>query len=420
MGSVGQNDSNMGVKRSRLRLPGVASHALCVAFLFAFPASANYQLRDFGFGSGGEDGMASANYGMEGMTGETGVGNLVGSNYGLGAGLSYVQQAGVPAAPTFDNPSDYYDRLRLILNSGGNPSDAAFAVAISDDNWTTTRYVQSDMTVGGVLGSEDYRTYASWGGVSGGSVIGLSPNTTYKIKVKAIHGRFTETGYGPEASATTSVPKLSFDIDVSASDTETSPPFSVSFGSLVAGTVTDSPVKVWIDFATNGNSGGKVFVSGQNGGLQSTHMGSLIATTTGKTVTITTNANAGWIAWVKSANAALSSASISKTIATAGSVDNSPSDLASTTGYVLDVDVTTDSGTGTGTVSQAADYGAEYNGTNTTSGGTLSTTFQPIAACSGTTGGDVLTLTERAKITAVQEAATDYTDTLTVVAAGRF
>jgi hypothetical protein len=31
-----------------------------------------------------------------------------------------------------------------------------------------------------------------------------------------------------------------------------------------------------------------------------------------------------------------------------------------------------------------------------------------------------LTLIERAKISAVQAAATDYTDTLTVVAAGRF
>ncbi|HWQ60456.1 MAG TPA: hypothetical protein VN420_04940 [Candidatus Fimivivens sp.] len=144
------------------------------------------------------------------------------------------------------------------------------------------------------------------------------------------------------------------------------------------------------------------------------------ASTTGKTVTLTTNANGGWITWVKSANAALNSASTSKTIATTGSIDDSPTDLTSATGYLLDVDITTDSGTGTGTVSQAAGYGAEYNGTNTTSGGTLSTTFQPVAASSGTTGGDVLTLIERAKITAVQEAAADYTDTLTVVAAARF
>lgn len=144
------------------------------------------------------------------------------------------------------------------------------------------------------------------------------------------------------------------------------------------------------------------------------------ASTTGKTVTIATNAAAGWVAWVKSANAALNSAGTGATIATAGSVDNTPTDLASSTGYVLDVDITTDSGTGTGTVTQASNYGAEYAGSNSTSGGTLSTTFQPIAASSGTTDGDVLTLIERAKISAVQAAATDYTDTLTIVAAGRF
>lgn len=158
-------------------------------------------------------------------------------------------------------------------------------------------------------------------------------------------------------------------------------------------------------------------------GNTDTFTGNLSTTTTstsGRTVTIATNAASGWVAWVRSANAALNSASTGASIATAGSVDNSPTDLASSTGYVLDVNITTDSGTGTGTVSQASNYGAEYNGTNTTSGGTLSTSFQPIAASNGTTDGDVLTLIERAKITAVQAAATDYTDTLTVVAAGRF
>jgi hypothetical protein len=144
------------------------------------------------------------------------------------------------------------------------------------------------------------------------------------------------------------------------------------------------------------------------------------SSTTGRNVTIATNAASGWVAWVKSANAALSSVSTGASIATAGSVDNTPTDLASATGYVLDVNITTDSGVGTGTVSQASNYGAEYNGTNATSGGTLSTTFQPIAAANGTTDGDILQLIERAKITAVQAAAADYTDTLTVVAAGRF
>lgn len=140
----------------------------------------------------------------------------------------------------------------------------------------------------------------------------------------------------------------------------------------------------------------------------------------GVTATIATNAAAGWVAWVKSANAALNSASTGATIATTGSIDDTVTTLSGgTNGYLLDVTFT-DSGTGTGTVSQAAGYGQEYDGNSSNSGGTLSTTFQPVAASSGTTDGDTVILKELARISAVQAAATDYTDTLTVVAAGRF
>lgn len=145
-----------------------------------------------------------------------------------------------------------------------------------------------------------------------------------------------------------------------------------------------------------------------------------ITSTSGRTVTIATNAASGWVAWVKSANAGLYSSSTAATISTAGTVNDTPEDLDSVNGYVLDVDITTDHGTGTGAVQQNPGYGDEYAGADTTEGGSLSTTFQPIAECTGTTAGDVLTLTERAKISAVQAAATDYSDTLTVVAAGRF
>lgn len=140
----------------------------------------------------------------------------------------------------------------------------------------------------------------------------------------------------------------------------------------------------------------------------------------GVTATIGTNAASGWVAWVKSANAALNSASTGASISTTGSVDDTPTALTGGNyGYLLDVTYT-DSGTGTGTVSQAAGFGAEYNGNSSDSGGTLSTSFQPIASSSGTTDNDTVTLKALARITAVQAAAADYTDTLTVVAAGRF
>lgn len=238
-------------------------------FILVLPASTNYKLRDFGFGTGGIGNASSTDYKMDAITGEISGTKASSANYKIGSGLIFTNQANVPNAPTFDNPGNYYNRLRIILNPSDNPSDAKFAIAISDDNFVTTKYVQNDNTVGGTLGAEDYQTYASWGGVSGIFVIGLAPNTGYKVKVKATQGNFTETDYGPEAVAFTDNPTLTFDIDVSAIDIETDPPFYVNFGSLDANTVMDSPQKIWVDLATNGESGGKVYLIGQNSGLLS-------------------------------------------------------------------------------------------------------------------------------------------------------
>lgn len=224
--------------------------------------------------------MSSTNYAMDAITGELNDDQLTSANYALGPGLVFVQQANVPPAPTLSNPANYYDKLLLVLDNGDNPTDATFAIALSPDDWTTTLYVQNDNTVGATLGIEDYQTYASWGGGSGELVIGLLSNTTYKVKVKAMQGKFTETGYGPEVSAATVSPTLSFDIDVSSSDTDTNPPFLVAFGNLVAGSVVDSPEKIWVDFSTNGASGGKVYASSGNAGLSSVRAGSSIASVT--------------------------------------------------------------------------------------------------------------------------------------------
>lgn len=138
----------------------------------------------------------------------------------------------------------------------------------------------------------------------------------------------------------------------------------------------------------------------------------------GTSLTVTTNAAGGWNAWGLSANAAINSiaAGGSGTIPTTGSIDAAPSTLsAGTTGYVLDVDLTTDAGSG-GTVTIAP----EYLGTTTSQGGTLSTSYQLLASANGLAAGDVVTLIPRAAISGLIPAATDYTDTLTVVGAGIF
>lgn len=143
---------------------------------------------------------------------------------------------------------------------------------------------------------------------------------------------------------------------------------------------------------------------------------SVVASSDGTSITVSTNAGSGWVAWVKSANAALSSTLTGESMSSPGTINDTPESLAAQEGYVLDVDATTDSGTGDGTLS----IDAEYLGANLNEGGHLATTFQEAAYGSGTTAGDVITLIARAKASAVRAAANDYTDTLTVVAAGRF
>ncbi len=254
------------------------------SLLFAVaPTSSTYKLESYGVGSGGSSGSASSTYRSTTISGEQGQATgQASTTYKAGTGLIPTEQAHVPAAPSVTNPSSYYNRLHIVINNGGNPSDATFAIAISPDAFaSTTNYVQSDQTVGPALGSEDWLPYASWGSGSGFDVIGLLPNTTYTVKVKAEHGDFTESSYSATASAATVVPGLTFDIDVSAADTETGSPYNVVFGSLTAGSVVDSPSKIWIDLDTNAANGGTVFIASQNTGLASSAGAHTITATTG-------------------------------------------------------------------------------------------------------------------------------------------
>lgn len=240
-----------------------------VGIFAQMPSSSNLKLRDYTIGTGGAPNSSSSNYRAEGITGETSGAQAVGGAYKTNSGLQQTQQANVPSAPAFSNDSNWYNKLHFILNTGNNPTDTQFAIAISDDDFVTTRYIQSDNTVGNTLGTEDYQTYTLWGGATGEDVVGLNPSTTYKIKVKAISGDFTESGYSPAASAATVGAQLSFDIDVAATDTETSPPYTVALGDVLAGSVVTASDKVWFDFASNAESGGNVYIYSQNAGLLS-------------------------------------------------------------------------------------------------------------------------------------------------------
>lgn len=333
--------------------------------VFAFPASSNYSLRSFEFGSGGEYDMSSTNYVLEGLTGEAATERQSSASYAANSGLQFVQMAHTPNTPTFSNDSNWYDRLKIIISTSGNPSDTTFAVAISDDDFVTTEYVKSDGTVGSTLTLSDFRTYASWGGASGTNIIGLEANTTYKVKTKARQGENTEGPWGPTATASTVNPSISMDIDIYASDSETAAPYAVSIGDLQAGSVTTSSEKIWIDIDTNGNSGAEVFVKDQYNGLSSNK--------TSYTIT--------------SATADLTAVSL---------------------GYGLQgVSATQSSG---GPLTFASPYNGSSNNV-----GIIDTTFRTILTSSNPITGGRASIQTKAKITDTVPAADDYTDTLTFI-----
>ena len=150
-------------------------------------------------------------------------------------------------------------------------------------------------------------------------------------------------------------------------------------------------------------------------GANSINLGTLAtgSVTSGNVVaTITTNARNGWISWIQDSNG---STTIGKLHSTAATADISApaayptnSDLTSTTGYVIGATAST------GTVDSA------YTGTSNLGGSVTSLLKQLAYNTAAETGANTVTIYAKAKIVSTQAAATDYTDTLTVVAAGSF
>lgn len=220
---------------------------------FAGPASTNYELEEYSFGAGGTDTtMNSTNYKMFGTAGEVEYGRPSSTNYKAGSGLIFTLKLNVPPAPTLSNPATNYDRLKFIINEGGNASDVTYAIAISTDNFVSdTKYVKSDATIGTSLTTSDFKTYTNWGGSNGTFVTGLQSGITYYVKARARIGNFTETEWGPASSGiATSNSSLAFSLDNS----------SITFSDLNAGnSYTDDSKGTEMTTSTNAYNGYSVY-----------------------------------------------------------------------------------------------------------------------------------------------------------------
>lgn len=236
------------------------------SIVFAGPLSDNFELQQYGFGAGGVASSSSQSYLMQGALGEIETASMSSSNYLSLPGLTYTLEPNTPDAPTFTNPSNYYNKLRIVVNNANNPSDTLFKIQVSSGSAnfsTNTYYIQADHTLGTDAVWQDY---ASWNSATGFDIIGLKPGTTYYARVAAKSGVFQEGIYGPEASAATIIPTLTLEVRTSS---QAVPPYSVNIGGLTPGSVTTSPDTIDITISTNGTNGGLIYLNGTNNGLQS-------------------------------------------------------------------------------------------------------------------------------------------------------
>lgn len=247
-----------------------------VALFAALPATSNYQLNSFGFGSGGTANSQTATYSLEGISGELNGAPTSTVNATIKSGFVQTEQVPVPQITTLDNNGGlYYNKLHFVIDTQGNPSDATYLISVSTDNFVSNvTYVQPDGTLSSTLSVADYQTYATWGGASGSLIIGLNPSTTYYVRARAAQSNFTESIDGPAVSQATAAPTISFSLVTSAGPT---PPYTVNLGTLTSGSISSGNNTINTTLSTNGASGGDVYISSKNGGLLSASTSYLIS-----------------------------------------------------------------------------------------------------------------------------------------------
>lgn len=231
--------------------------------------SGSYQIENSTLDGGGEE-SSSTNYTSRDSISDIESGSSSSSNYVNPSGFQPGAYPGIPGQPTLTNTGGtLYNSLDFVVVTGdGQQSDTTYAIAISSDDFVTTYFIQTDDTLGT---AEAWQTYAGWNSGTGERVTGLSPSTTYKIKVKASYGagsdaEDTESGYSQTATAATVAPSLTFSIA------------GVSSGTTIAGqTTTVSSSATAIGFGTLTIGDGNPNIAAQS-------------------VTVTTNATGGYTA----------------------------------------------------------------------------------------------------------------------------
>ncbi len=177
-------------------------------------------------------------------------------------------------AAIYDNTNLDTQPFTTDTDQNANGSLTTLSATWSAFDTTIAGLSSYDYSIGTTPGGTDIKAWTTNGTTTyiRDSSLTLQTNKTYYINVRA-----TDNAGNVSSVASSNgqhvTPTLTFDIDVSATDTDTGPPYIVDFGGLSATQIADSPQKIWVDFETNGVAGGKVYVAGLSSGLHSAATG---------------------------------------------------------------------------------------------------------------------------------------------------
>lgn len=191
--------------------------------------------------------------------------------------------------------------------------------------------------------------------------------------------------------------------------TSTSVPAVIDSGSYTTATVTSDQILVTATVAETFSFA----LSGSSDNLGQLSTSSVVVSPSPQSATISTNAKNGWSAWAKDSSTGLNSVSASKTIASTTPGVNSTL-AGGTEGYNTGITSSQVGGSGTVTVT------TPFVGGSAGRGGGLDTSLRTLATSNGTANNASLTLTNNAAISSITPAASDYKDTITIIAAGLF
>lgn len=196
-----------------------------------------------------------------------------------------------------------YNRAKLEINVSGNPADVKYAIQIStDSNFASNVFYVSGTTklLKANLALTDFLYKCEWEGtISAGycgganvtlqkfNILGLNANTTYYVRVAAFHGVdaagiFSQSDWGPSASAATQNTSITFDIDVATSTAGSStPPYSISNIQILPENIYTTTDYIIFRVTSNALNGAEVQIKGLGGELLNSATSDTITAYTG-------------------------------------------------------------------------------------------------------------------------------------------